>query len=299
MVSSNASIWFGIPGRSMQWVPAPEAGFQRNWANTNVVNQLHDGRQSITASAQTHSQFVGTYYGDYSTAANGMGIDVFHAYASGFYGSGPIAFANPYAMQQNLFAPQWASPGLARYGWTSMLAGTLSWPTLNVAAGRSVTGLTGPLTMPAYLPYISARYNHYIAIPPGYTLYLGWSGSATGTGTVMMQPYYATDNSLAPVQTLTPLSPTAAAQTNATLNGNTYNAVRIYMSRTDSSTSTITLNSMMARLYPNNTTPPATYNHVPGQGQMQLMIMGNTIAETYNYAGIKKSLTLTLEEVAF
>lgn len=297
MVSSNAYMWFGIPGSSMQWVPAPQAGFQRSWSGNNVISALDDGRQYVTTSAQQHSQFTGSFFGDYNDP-NGVNIDIFQAYASGFYGSGPICFANPYAFQRNLFAPNFATPGLVRFGWASPLGTTgMSFGTQTVAAGRSPYTTTATMTGTAYLPLSStARYNQYIAIPPGYTLYVGWSGSATGTAGFLVQPYNASDNSLAASSMLTPLSITGSTQTNASFSGSTYNAVRIFATRTDGSTSTISVNSMMARLYPTGSTAPTSYNHVPGQGNLALRIAGDAIPETYNYAGVKKSLNLTLEE---
>lgn len=300
MVSANSYIWFGIPGSSMQWVPAPQSGFQRNWIGNNQTIALDDGRQFINSSAQKHSQFVGTYFGRYDDP-NGINLDVFADYASGFYGSGPITFANPYAFQRNLFSPQWASPMLVQQGWASPGYGTPTYSAVSATLGRPTTAATFtiPSAQTLNVPYTSAnKYNHYIAIPPSMTLYLGYAGSVTGTGAVFVQPY-TTANALGTATTLTPLSGTATTQTNATFAGSTYSAVRVFIGRTDSSTaSTVKIQSMMARLYPTGTSAPTTgYNHVPGQGFLGLDIVGDSIAETYVYNGITKTLNLTLEEV--
>lgn len=301
MVSSNAYIWFGIPGASMQWVPAPQAGFQRNWIGNNQTIALDDGRQFINSTAQKHSQFVGSYFGRYDNP-DGINIDVFADFASGFYGSGPICFANPYALQRNLFAPQWASPGmLIPQGWSSPVYGTPAFSGVAPTNGRPKTAAlySIPTSQSPNAAYTSAsKYNHYIAIPPNMTLYIGYTGGTWGTGGVFVQPYNASDNSLATAVTLSPMGYTATSHTNATFAGSSYNAVRVFFGKTDTTANSgVTVDSMMARLYPTGSTPPATYNHVPGQGNLGLAIVGDSIAETYNYNGISKSLNLTLEEV--
>jgi hypothetical protein len=299
MVSANSYIWFGIPGSSMQWVPAPQAQFQRNWSGNVQTLALEDGRQLINSSPQKHSQFVGNYFGRYDDP-NGINLDVFADYASGYYGSGPIVFANPYAFTRNMFAPNWASPMLIQQGWGSFGYGLPTYSTVSSSLGRPKTAATFtiPSNQVAYTPWSGAnKYNQYIAIPPNMTLYVGASGTSTGTAYVFIQPYNASDNSLGPLLNLALLSPTAATQVNATFSGATYNAVRVFIGAQSSVASTITLTNMMARLYPTGSSPSLAFNHVPGQGNSGLAIVGSALSEVYLYNGISKSLSLTLEEV--
>lgn len=284
----------------MQWVPAPKAGFQRNWTGNVESLALEDGRQAINVSAQKRTQYVGDFFGDYSNP-DGVDIDVFNAYASGVYGRGPIVFANPYAFRQNLFAPHWANPALVEQGWSPLVnfvttSSPVVFGTSAASGGRPTRYALYDIQNTPYTATSSAnQFNQYIAIPPGYILNVGASGQASGTAGVVVQPFLATDNSADNVTMLTLLDPTGSTHVNATFDGNIYNAVRIFLTRTDRSDSTLLLSSMMAQLVRSGT-PLGNISHVPGQGSLGLKIVGSAIAETYNYGGMQKGLNLTLEE---
>lgn len=302
MVSSNAYMWFGIPGQSMQWVPAPKAGFQRNWKGNVDTIALEDGRQVIQSSVQRHQQFTGDFFGDYSDPS-GVNIDVFNQFAAGFYGNGPIAFANPYDFQRNLFAPHWASPALVEQGWAPPTSiNPIAPPTFGPITGTHPDGRPNRyaqynITTTAYAAASSAnQYNQYIAIPPGYQLSIGASGVASGAGAIVVQPFFAADNSTDAVSVLNLIDYNSNTHMNATYSGSTYNAVRVFLSRTSEVNSAIVLYSMMAQLTPIGI-PASPLSHIPGQGNLGLRIVGDAIAETYNYGGIQKGLNLTLEEV--
>lgn len=141
-----------------------------------------------------------------------------------------------------------------------------------------------------------------IPIPVGYKLVLGATGSTTGTAVVR---YVAYNSALAPVQqstgTLTLLSETASTRLNTTITGAEY--VKIYLQRTSTVASTITISSMMAQLWPSAATVTLTGNFIEGKGMRGCNFDDNANAETYvqvdpnrpggtvHYKGLSTSIT--------
>lgn len=120
-----------------------------------------------------------------------------------------------------------------------------------------------------------------IPIPPGYTLWLGASGSRTGTAEVVAYGYNTPAVQASPASTtpLTLLSSTGSTRLNASITGVEF--VKVFIRRTTSVTSTITLSGMMAQLWPTGITPPLTGNYVEGKGHRGLKFLDSP-AE-YNY----------------
>ncbi len=115
-------MWFGNTQR-MQWVPAPASGM--GVSNVGYVESLdyQQGRVGITRSMQTHKEFNMEF--PVQEASGLTGLDVFNKFSSGFYNdldTYPLFFADPMNYDQNLFPPGWASPGLYRRGWASIVS---------------------------------------------------------------------------------------------------------------------------------------------------------------------------------
>lgn len=115
-------MWFGNETH-FQWVPVPTSGMEAQ--NIGFFGQLdyQNGRAGIVRSMQTHKEFNMEF--PLQEASGLEGLDVFNKYASGFYGdldSYPLFFADPMNYDQNLFPPGWASPGLYRRGWASVVS---------------------------------------------------------------------------------------------------------------------------------------------------------------------------------
>jgi hypothetical protein len=295
----SSKVWFGIPGVSMQWAPAPHAGFQKNLQRHIEQIDLESGRRYNVASPQWYTSFQGDFYGDASDLA---GIDIYNKYASGFYGSGPLIFADPYAAQSNLFAPHWASPMLSERGWDALTSPLQLVPVSYGALpsqgtwGRPGRYVSYPVVTSVGEAATSAnQHNHYLAIPPNQTLYVGVSGDATGSGAVMVQTY-DTDNAANTPIRMPLINYADSTQMNMTFPGSSYSAVRIFLSRTSGDDARVALYSMMAQLWDSRLTPDLDAYHQAGQGHLGLQIVGDAIAETYQYNGVKKGLSLTLEE---
>jgi len=138
-----------------------------------------------------------------------------------------------------------------------------------------------------------------IPIPPGYTLHMGVTGSATGNAVVRVDLFNSPGNPASPAasNTLTLLSPTASTRLNASWPGSSYQFAKIYITRTSTAASTITLSSMMAQLWPTGFSPTLTGQFVFGQGHRGLKFVDNAQTESYVMTtGHLKGLSTTLVE---
>lgn len=301
---NGRKVWFGIPGRSMQWAPAPNAGFQRNLAGHTEQIELESGRKVNVVTAQRMTHFEGDFYGDNNDLD---GINIYSKFASGFYGAvSPIVFADPYAAQQNVFAPHWASPGLAEFGWDYLTGVTQLTPVTfgglpaNGSFERPLRYANYPVVTDPGAPASAAnRYNHYIAIPPDQNLWLGVSAQATGSAAVMVQTFNLDNSANAPTP-LPLLDFRSQTQMNLVYSGGQYNAIRLFITRLDPSDSHLAIYSMMGQLWDSRiVAPDLPKQHIAGQGHMGLKIIGDAIAETYAYFGIQKTLNLVMEETVY
>lgn len=288
-------IWFGIPGVKMQWCPAPLAGAQVS--NNGFVQTVafENGGADVVRSSQTRKQYTFNFNGP---AKDLDSISVYSRYASGFYGSGLLYFADPYAFETNLFPAGWSSPGLIEQGWENIYDTT---PTFSNTSANSyaqpLRSATWSVTSGAGAVPTTANGVAYIPIPPTHTLNIGASGSKTGTAVVRVVPIN-TDGTNGTATDLTLLSATSSTRMNATFAGSSYQAVKVYITRTDTTGSTITLTSLMAQLYKTSTTPTLPTSHILGEGHTGLSFADEARVENYVYIDPpRKGMNTTLVEV--
>ena len=286
-------MWFGIPGSHMQWVPCPsiDSVIQRNRYTERM--QFENGGGDARRSAQYQMEYQMNFSGP---AHEVEGIDAFNKFAQGFYGDGLIHLAHPAAFETNLFPSAWASPGLIEQGWANIGSTTPSFANTNVTSyGQPPRTATWNVTQQAGTYTKSVT----LVIPPTHTLHLGVSGVAPvgSTAVVRVDPILADGTVDTPVD-LTLLSKSASTRMNTTFSGATYQAVRVYITRTTSAASTISITSMMAQLYKTGTTPTLPTTHYQGEGSTGLMFVDDAIVETYSYMfPPRKGIATTLVEV--
>lgn len=295
MSNVRTHIWFGIPGQKMQWCPAPLAGAEAS--NINFVESMafENGGADVSRSKQYRKQYDFSFSG-LSEELDGIGV--YNKYASGFYGDGLFVFADPYAFETNLFSAGWASPGLIEQGWENIydVVPTFSATSSNTY-NQPVRKATWSVTSAANAVPTLGNSVVYIPIPPTHTLNIGASGAKTGTAVLRVVPINA-DNSLGTAVDLTLLTDTSATRMNATFAGSSYQAVKVYVTRTTTDASTITLTSMMARLVETGRSLTLTGNHAPGEGHTGLEFADDARVETYTYMyPPRKGLSTTLVEV--
>lgn len=276
----------------MQWVPAPLAGAEAQ--NINYVESIEyeNGGADVYRSRPYRKQ----YDFEFSAPIKGSEeLGVFNKFASGYYGGGTCIFADPYAFETNLFGPQWATPALIEQGWKNIapVEPTFADTTANSYDQPPRSAVFDITTTAGVIP--SERFT--IPIPPTHTLHLGASGSTTGNGRVAVRPILAGGTYDSPVL-LTMLDPTLSTRMNTTFSGATYQAVEVFIYRTATVASTVTLTSMMAQLWKTGTSPVLTGDHVPGDGHTGLEFADDARAETYLYINPpRKALSTTLVEV--
>jgi len=288
-------IWFGIPGQHMQWCPAPLAGAEARNVNYAASIAFENGGTDVARSKQYHKVYDFSFSG---LTQDLEGVGVYNKFASGFYGDGLFYFSDPYAWETNLFSAGWASPGLIEQGWKNIYDTT---PTFADTASNSYNQPTRTptwsVTSAANAVPAAANGVFYIAIPPTYTLNLGASGDSTGDAVLRVIPIN-TDGTDDTAVDLTLLDETASTRMNETFDGASYQAVKIYITRTGTATSTITLTSLMARMVLTGRSLTLTGSHAPGEGHSGLEFADDARVETYTYMyPPRKGMSTTLVEV--
>lgn len=288
-------IWFGQPLTKMQWTPAPlaesESGRLFFTEQIKYENGGGDARRS--------GAYQMSYNFNFNAPIKGSeGLNVYNKFASGYYGDGLIHFADPYCFETNLFSAAWASPGLIEGDWPNIYTADPSFAnTASNSYDQPRRTATWTVTGSAATAPTGERNAFTIPVPEGYTLHLGASGSATGDGKVYYQTV-AADGTLGTPTALTLLAATSSTRLNTTVASTSAVAVRIFLGRSATGASTVTLTSMMAQLWPTGTSPTLTGNHVPGEGHTGLMFADDAVAETYAFISPpRKALSTTLIEV--
>jgi hypothetical protein len=283
-------MWFGTTSH-MQWVPCPliDSAVTRNRYVERM--QFENGGGDVARSNGYQMEYNLTFTG---LAHELEGIDAFNKFASGFYGSGFIYMAHPAAYETNLFSAAWATPGLIEQGWVNNFDTTA---TFSNTASNSYNLPPRSAVIPVTVSSGGFYKKFIIPIPPTHTLHLGATGSATGSAVVRVRPI-TTSYSYGSTTDLTLISTSSSTRMNASFAGSSYVAVEVYITRTSSATSTITLTSLMARLYKTGITPNLTGNHYQGEGSTGLMFADDAIVENYSYMfPPRKGISTTLVEV--
>jgi len=289
-------IWFGIPGQHMQWCPAPLAGAEAS--NVNFVESMsfENGGADVSRSKQYRKQYNFSFTG---LTEELDGIGVYNKFASGFYGDGLFYFADPYAFETNLFPAAWASPALIEQGWENIYDTTPDFAGVTPSNSYNQPFKTPLWIVDSAIGALPATANGvaYIPIPPTHTLHIGASGSKSGSAVLRVRPINTNGSDGTPVD-LTLLSNTGSVRMNATFAGSSYQAVKVYITRTSITYSTISLTSMMARLVETGKSLTLTGSHAPGEGHTGLEFADDARVETYTYMfPPRKGMSTTLVEV--
>lgn len=289
-------IWFGTEGDAnypshFEWLPCPRPGMQRSRHTRVVGSNLDNG--GYAQSAPTGSSLGYTL--DVIGEAHGLGgIDLYNQYATGFYGTGRFYFADPMEFDNNLFPAHWAAPGLAEQGYPSIGTYDYNGPlpvTYSATNTTAVTSFNAPTRSVTYSnltvntpnmtrdggPFPRAAYT-IIPVPPGYELRVGFSGAQTGTARVQYSSSMSTG-----FTALTPIAVTTGNQMNTTLATPASGFYVFTLQGGTTTGSTLTINSMMAQLWPTGTSPATTPMFIAGGGHSGLAFTDDARVETYNF----------------
>lgn len=287
---------FGFPRGYVAQVPAPRTPMTASRVGYSERIDFANGGASIVESAAKHAEYNMSFSGDAQALD---GIDVFSQFAAGLYGRGLLHFSDPMNYDVNLLPPAWATPHLCEHGWKAPMIGTPTalnaTPTAALPYNRSMRyELTmAPNSVPTHPSKIAS-----VLIPPTHKLWLGFMGVSTGTAAIMVVPILRGGVAAAAIKQ-TILTSTGGVFVNSSFDGATYQAVEIYVTRTDSSISTLTLRAATAQLHPRGQTAPAIIpRHQAGHGHTGVRFADGAITETYQMTrGHKKQLSTNLIEV--
>lgn len=148
-------------------------------------------------------------------------------------------------------------------------------------------GTWNVVSTPNGYPTLNSQYGDIpyalLPIPPGYTLWLGICGSATGTAEVRVDGFKAPGDPASPFTSgaLTLLSSTGATRLNTGFSSANQEYVKVYIRRTSNVASTITISSMMAQLWPTGVSPTMTGDFIEGKGHRGLKFATTPTVESY------------------
>lgn len=271
----------------MQLVPIPSSGMDSSSDGYSNAIEYENSGADVVKHPASRRVFQMDWTTRESSGANGL--DIVKAMSQGLYGPGLIYVADPFNFDTNLIAPNWASPALIESGWKNIYDTT---PTFVNTSTIGTNSFAHPLRSAVWSVTSSANAaplskNNILTLPihPQYSLFFGWSGAVTGTGVVAIRPINL-DGSYASTTFNSPLGINQLNRTSATgFPGTTYKAVEIFLTRTTTATSTVSISGMMARQVQNSPVAApsmnVTGNHVPGQGFTGLKFNGPAVVEKY------------------
>jgi hypothetical protein len=275
-------VFFGTT-QYMTNLRTPDAGMTARQVGYAEELQYENGGMDVYRPSSAYHMEYDFNYG-LQEASGASGLNVFSDFAAGLYGSPTVYFADPMFYDVNLMPPNFAAPMLAERGWKS-IGGTLTPTYSNTTSNtvgqpyRSVAFDTSTLAANTLLSQGYATV--IIPIPPGMTLWLGASGSATGNAVVRVESWLAGAASPASSSNLTLLSVTGSTRLNTSVASTNANYVKLGIASSAVGAGTITLASMMAQLWPIGYTPTLTGNFQSGQGNNGLKFSSDARAEKY------------------
>lgn len=297
MAVYDGKIWFGNT-RNAKWVKAPLADMGASATGNAEEQQFTNGGQFVKASFGSARNFDMSWVGDRAD------LQVIKDFKDGIYGGGLIYWEDPFA--DNILPPHWAAPMLTVRDWPSL-----------ISSGNKPEPITHASTSNNY-PFQSAKYSVTNAaettraltllIPEGHTLSIGFVYSVTGTASIkaVRVNLDGTDGATVTLSQLVIGGASRYSDTFSNVDGATNRccAIRVYISRSDTSTSTITIRGGMAKLAVSG----GAHGHVPivtagpwssGEGFSGCVIAG---APQMTYKGIVDSrrlitMSATLKEI--
>lgn len=262
--SGRNNLWFGTEDR-MGWFPTPNRGANTSPTGWGDGGTLLTGGGYQLGSFGSHKQYVF----EWPRSSSRRVAQLMKSYADGTYGRGLIYFVDPLIYKTNLFPAMWADPSMGLgYEGTSLVYGldptslpTSGWATNDLPVRSAYYDLSSTTS-----GWRGKEDAVFIPIPEGHTLHLGAIYSSTGTGGALYRTQ-ASNGGLGAIQTLTPM---ATSTTNLVSASETSSnaGVWVWIGRTSSAASTITLTALTARLTKDSRPDPSIGDGpwVGGQG---------------------------------
>lgn len=253
-------FWFGTADY-MQWFPTPLQGAEMSPEGWGVGGTLLNGGGYQFNSWGSHK----VYTFEWPRASSTETAQLMKSYSDGTYGRGLMYFLDPLIYDKNVLPAQWADPSIAINDEGATLVQGVR-PTSLPATDWKAKAL--PLRLTSYNVTVPAGFRGreqavFIPIPTGYQLHLGAIYSRTGTGGVFYAPQNSNGTVGSPVQVTASTTSAASLVTN-TVSG--VDGIWLYVGRSSTAASTVTLHAMSAVLNPEGQDRPTVTKWHGGMG---------------------------------
>jgi hypothetical protein len=273
-------VYFGNATKQL-WIPAPRTGLNASSAGYFSDSQLLSGRAFIKRSKASHRRFSPAWVGPLNASSVNDSLHTVKDYFDGIYGDGPFYWLDPFAVDSNLLAPNWASPMLTENGWASISSVGAASLVDTEANTRNYPYKSLRLTFSGSVQE-SAEYFRII-IPTDYRLHFGWHGEQnSGDATVILRCYDRDTGATTDVVT-EPLSVTSIIRTNSQVRGRDYSMVDVIIKNPSASASVIDIAGMIAQVLPDLSTVEQG-DFISGRGTRGLLFSS---APTITYVSAK------------
>lgn len=245
-------FWFGTEER-MGWMPAPLRGASSNPSGWSAGGTTLQGGGWAVHSWDTHKEYMFEWHESSSPEV----AQRMKSYRDGTFGRGLLYFLDPSTYEINVLPSRWADPSMALNDESPSLLYGVSPTPVTTSGGE---GNMLPVQSASYAVTTAAASTPaaddslFVPIPEGYTLHLGAFYSYTGAAGVWATPV----NSNGTNGTAVRLSPLDLDGT--TVSGNTFasplRGVRLWLGRSSSATSAMTITALSGRLVPTSLSAP-------------------------------------------
>jgi hypothetical protein len=302
MAVYDGKVWFGNQ-RYGTWIKAPLADMNASSAGFSSEQTFNNGGSFVKSSFGSARSFDLSWNGDLDE------LQVIKNFKDGIYGGGLIYWEDPYA--KNILPPHWAAPMLTVRDWPSL-----------ISSDNKPTPITETLTARG-IPYQSAQYtvtnttetsrSLTIVIPEEHVLRMGFVHSKTGTASIKAVPVLTSTGADGTAVTLNQLAYNtsslydgSAEFSNVTGAANRTKAVRVYISKSDATPSTIKIRAGIATLFLAdgtsghghdlwNSTIQYGTNWTAGQGSTGCVMTNSPSIQYKNIVGTKKLITMSTQ----
>jgi len=240
-------VYFGNSVKQV-WIPAPKTGLSASSSAFFSDSQLLSGRAFVKRSAANHRRFNPAWTGPLNADSVSDSLHTIKDFFDGIYGDGPFYWLDPFAIDTNLLAPNWASPMLSVGDWGSISSIGTAALVDTPANTKNYPYKSLQLTFDDVAD-ASTKFARFI-IPTGYKFHFGWHGEQeSGDATIILRAYDRDDNSPTDFDTV-PLAVTSATRTNKSISGTAYSMVDVIIENPTASESVISIAGMIAQVLP-------------------------------------------------
>lgn len=275
-----AKMWFGTRNY-MTWVECPAVGVDSSKFDWNNQTNFLNGGANVRRSTNSHKEFQLSW-----NMTSRENIRAISDFADGFYGGGPIYWADPFTMDTNMMPAQWGAMYL------NTKDGTAYAGTRPIQVNTDANSLGYPTYSAQYTISASdTQPSVWIPIPPGYTAWVGAKGTSGSGGLLRAIPTTGPSST----GTAVTIAPTAVGSTTRVTqsfaNSAGYDGVLITLG----GSGTITLTSVIVQVLKDGTTPK-TGGFISGQGHSGCTFAAQPTLNNYSAALDKVGLTAKLVE---